>query len=451
MRSNLIFRFLCIILFLEFAFFVNFPADASDKNLNDKLSIDSDHIEHAKKPVITVTDLGDYLPGQKVKGTLRAVLEEALPGSRIVFARAGSIELKSPLDISVPSLFIDGRSNPLVIYGDVVRVSASGITISHLWLFAGDAPPSSRQALVKGHSAAQERDALVILGPESDSASAVSKITIDHCWIGFGVDECFSTYGKVREVTVVKSFIGYGLNRSIHPKDFDSKHPEAPGHSKGVLVGVGAAHIRFAENVLLHNFDRNILVRGGTEAVQFMRNIVYNWGRSNTFYAGDGNAHSSGVFAGNIYIQGEDSASKVSTFRAASPVTEAGYQIYGNIGPVPAATLLSDLALYQVALQERQKDVAALETLISSPDSLRQLLATVGPHPGLNDRLSALALTQIIERSGGVIDYFNQAHNPAASRGLGFLPLLKELVDPLKLNNYKFSQEGRRTVPLLSH
>ena len=391
-----------------------------------------------------VTDFVDYPIGQERPGTLRQVLASAKPGSTIVFSRPGTIRLTRPLEITVPGLTLDGTSNPVVIRGDVVRVRASGCILRHLWIFAGDALPDSKGPGKIGHSRGSDRDALVIWGPEVGSSKAISNITIDHCWIGFGIDECFSTYGAVRKLVVKDSIIGFGLNRSIHPDD--KKRPDVPGHGKGVLVGVGADQVSFFRNILIHNFDRNIQVRSGTQQINFINNIVYGWGRGNTFVAGDGKPgeSSSGQVLGNIYLASKVSFTDSRIFKPGDAQTAAAYSVRGNIGPIGVSQSLKDARLlpnHEAALLENDIKLGAIDPW----QSFNSVLVTAGPHPAIQDRLSQMVVEQILNRSGDILDFVTKKVNAEAKNGLGFLPTYRKIVAVENRRNYQFREEGQRT------
>ena len=394
--------------------------------------------------IAKVTDLSDSLSEPPQPGTLRATLRNAAPGTTITFDRAGTINLLAPLDISTADVTIDGTSNPIVIAGDSIRIKASRVTLRHLWIFAGDAAPSGSRPGVNGHSKPGERDAITVFGPDSADGSAVEDITIDHCWIGFGIDECLSTYGKVEGLSVTNSIIGYGLNRSLHPKDLADA--EVPGHGKGILLGLHAKNITFRGNLLLHNFDRNIAVREGVENVSFINNVVYNFGRGNTFtVAGKGIPPSSGTFAGNVYIAGSESWAKIPPFRPADAETAKSFQAFGNIGTIePQADIPHALS---IDLKEGEK--ARLSQLkIAYPDkAFHDVLHTAGPHPALSDALSKRAVSDVFRRTGKVIDYVSEPKNPAATTGLGLDISLDGLVPPARVSSYKFIEGGVRVVP----
>ena len=80
--------------------------------------------------------------------------------------------------------------------------------------------------------------------------------------------------------------------------------------------------------------------------------------------------------------------------------------------------------------------VSGTSTSDRAAQAFVQVMKGAGPHPGLNDRLSLLACSQVQERSGEVIDYLTMKQNPEAKVGLGFNPTLEQLVTSEQLRGY---------------
>lgn len=374
-----------------------------------------------------VTDFSDNASGPSKEGTLRYAVEHSTPNSTIHCIRPGTIELARPLEITTPGLTISGIKNPVVILGDTIKVKASDVKLEHLWIFAGDRPAAEKQPGTLGHSKGSDRDALVIWGGESEGEPTVSHVHIDHCWLGFGIDECVSTYGKVSSVTLQNSIIGYGLNRSIHAKDLERR--DVPGHGKGMLIGRNASKISVKNNLFVHNFDRNICVRGDTSDITFEGNTIYNWGRGNVFVVGDSTPAtrpSSGRFAHNVYISGRNSEVVPSPFKGVTPENTKNFLVEDNIGPLSSVELSKILG---------SKKEISKETESALSQHLR-VIAQVGPHPGLEDRLSLQVINDLQTASGQVIDYLESPLNREARIGLSYWPTLERIVSEEKLKKY---------------
>jgi hypothetical protein len=104
------------------------------------------------------------------------------------------------------------------------------------------------------------------------SASAY-EVKLKNLSISWGVDENFSTYQGVKNVTIENSIISEGLMYSLHPKGY---------HSMGALVGETARNIVFRNNLLAANNDRNIRWKFDTTGAM-INNVIYGWGGTSSW------------------------------------------------------------------------------------------------------------------------------------------------------------------------
>lgn len=196
-----------------------------------------------------VTNLNDSGPGS---------LREAVAGSNprvVIFEVSGTIELRSPLNITGNNITIAGQTAPgdgICISGYPLGIQASNVVIRFLRVRLGDANQV-------------EADALTI-------ARGRGNIIVDHCSVSFGVDEVFSFY-EVSNVSVQWCIISESLYRSIHDKGT---------HGYGSLLG--GVGVSFHHNLYAHHSSRTPRFNGGRantagrELVDFRNNIIYNWG-----------------------------------------------------------------------------------------------------------------------------------------------------------------------------
>lgn len=192
------------------------------------------------------------------EGTLRHAVEAE--GARTVkFAVSGDIHLKSPLKIENPYISILGETAPgegITIRDYPVHVSADHTVIRYLRFRLGTAT-----------------------GVEADSfgANGCSNLIIDHCSISWATDENASFY-NIRNATVQWCIISEALNASVHHKG---------KHGYGGIWG--GRNVTFHHNLFAHNnsrnprFDHPRLYHGadlltGRGTVDFVNNVVYNWG-----------------------------------------------------------------------------------------------------------------------------------------------------------------------------
>ena len=204
--------------------------------------------------VLTVTKLAD----DGSEGTLRWAIEQRYPRT-VVFAVAGTIELKKPLKITVGDLTLAGQTAPgegvtIANYG--VDVAADNIIIRYLRFRMGDRCGAQSDAL---------------------SGKGCSRIMIDHCSMSWSTDECASFYAN-RDFTMQWCILSESLAASLHAKG---------SHGYGAIWG--GRNATYHHNLIAHHTSRNPrldhpLVYNETlrtnyrGTVEVVNNVIYNWG-----------------------------------------------------------------------------------------------------------------------------------------------------------------------------
>jgi len=251
------------------------------------------------------------------EGTLRHAVEAE--GPRIVkFAVSGDIHLTAPLNIENPYLSILGETAPgkgITLRDHNVFIEADHVIMRYLRIRLGSA-------------AGVEADAL--------GAKRCSNIIIDHCSISWAVDENASFY-NINDATVQWCIISEALNSSVHHKG---------NHGYGGIWG--GRNVSYHHNLFAHNNSRNprfdhpriysgqeLLTGRGT--VEFVNNVVYNWGMK-AIYGGE-----EGWFnlIGNCFCPGPATRSldgewlEISTSRTTSMIP-GNFFAYGNVYDISA-------------------------------------------------------------------------------------------------------------------
>ena len=211
--------------------------------------------------VLHVTSLDD----SSVAGTLRWAVNQS--GARtVVFDVAGTIALKSRLEIKNGDITIAGQTAPgdgICIRDNNVRIKTDNVIIRFVRFRMGD-------------KTATEDD---VLNCYASGTSTYKNIIIDHCSLSWSTDECGTFYG-VSNFTLQYCIISESLRNSMHDK---GKH----GYG-GIWGGKDAS---FHHNLLAHHDSRNprfdheylSTLKG---PVHFYNNVIYNWG-DNSAYGGE--------------------------------------------------------------------------------------------------------------------------------------------------------------------
>ncbi len=205
--------------------------------------------------VMRVTSLAD-----SGAGTLRECVSKGFP--RVcVFEVSGRIKLSSDLVITQPDLIIAGQTAPspgILVSNAGIRVKSHHVRIEHIAVRAGDD---------KSGPDPRSRDSMSIQG------SSAYEVKLKNLSISWGVDENFSTYQGIKNVTVENSIISEGLMYSLHPKGH---------HSMGALVGETARSVIFRNNLFAVNNDRNIRWKFDTTGAM-INNVIYGWGGTSSW------------------------------------------------------------------------------------------------------------------------------------------------------------------------
>jgi pectate lyase len=248
--------------------------------------------------VIAVTNLDD-----SGAGSLRAAIEAKGPRI-VVFHVAGTIALQSPLVASEPWLTVAGQTAP-----------GGGIALKDHAFILGEGMHDAviRHLRVRpGLGGGDEPDGIGLYGGDR---GPVRNVVVDHCSISWAVDENIGMGGGCEDISIQWCIVAEGSMEGHH------KGP----HSMGILCGGEnqCQRVSIHHNLFAHNNQRNPRIQGGR--VDFINNVVYNWGG----IAGQFTWAPHTNFIGNFYKPGPSSN------RARHAIeTDGAFPLYvaGNIG-----------------------------------------------------------------------------------------------------------------------
>ncbi|WBL24721.1 pectinesterase family protein [Zunongwangia sp. HGR-M22] len=247
--------------------------------------------------VYKVTNLNDDGEGSLRKGILKH------DPRIIVFEVAGTIDLKSSLDINHGNLTIAGQTAPgggITLKGFPMKIKAENVIIRYVRFRMGDENEV-------------EDDALGGRGQKN--------VIIDHCSMSWATDENVSFYWN-KNFTMQWCIISEALNRSVH-------HKGAHGYG-GIWGGEKAS---FHHNLIMSNNSRNPRFGGSKsvpntpdELVDFRNNVIFNWG-DNNIYGGEKGSYN---IVNNYFKSGPATTSSKKDRIAAPSLPYGKFYVEGN-------------------------------------------------------------------------------------------------------------------------
>lgn len=227
--------------------------------------------------VFAVTSLEDNDAGsgeELIPGTLRYALAQQTKRI-IIFTVAGVVHLKSPLTITNGNLTVLGQTAPgdgICIADYPVKIeNANNVILRFLRIRMGDEKLTAEQAD----------------GADALSVNNCKNVMIDHCSCSWSTDECVSCYGN-ENFSLQYCFITESLRKSKHDKG---------NHGYGGIWG--GKNASFHHNLLAHHdsrnprFDHDYVDTKYAGPIDYVNNVVYNWGGNST-YGGEGTNRGAG-------------------------------------------------------------------------------------------------------------------------------------------------------------
>jgi pectate lyase len=239
--------------------------------------------------IYVVNNLEDDGPG-----SLREAVEAKHPRI-VVFAVAGTIHLKSPLRLS-KNLTLAGQTAPgegICVADQPVSLIGDNIIVRYVRFRMGDRYQNSGKVPGAGHD-------------DAFGGNKRKNIIIDHCSMSWSTDEVFTVYNG-DSTTLQWNIISEPLNYSYH---FEKGDTDFERHGYGGIWG--GQHLSAHHNLFIHCVSRNPRFAGirsvESEKVDFVNNVLYNWGH-NSIYGGEGGVYH---LLNNYYKPGPNTNKNVS-------------------------------------------------------------------------------------------------------------------------------------------
>jgi hypothetical protein len=193
------------------------------------------------------------------RGTFRWCVAQAYPRI-ILFEVSGVIDCTDVnwrIKVENPYMNIYGQTAPgkgITLKGIVFWIETSHILIQHMRILPGD-----ESSLIPG----SDVDALDIYGAQTD-------VVIDHCTLGWSVDECSSPDATASNITYSNCLFKEPFDQSTH---YD-EHSSSVWAERHPYCSLGQAeNITYYRNCFCYSYGRNPLINGNH--AQIINNYVY--------------------------------------------------------------------------------------------------------------------------------------------------------------------------------
>ncbi|NDW01721.1 right-handed parallel beta-helix repeat-containing protein [Salipiger sp. PrR002] len=265
-----------------------------------------------------------------------------------------------------------GQTAPggITVTGARLRVVDSNVIIRGMTVRPGDDPDAQNP---------DDRDGVSI----GKAGETVENVILDSNSLSWSIDEVASTWGSPSNVTISNNIIAEALQDSLHPKG---------DHSMGMLIGDESSNISIIGNLLASNEFRNALVKDDAQNIEFINNVIYNYGQEGLVVAGNSTVH----VIGNVFIKGQDSGGR-EAIRFIG--TDGGAAFYvldndGDVGGTNAGKIVSDFVF----------DPATTEVL-SSGAVVDWVLSNVGARiDGELSEIDQRIINSVLNDTGKIID-----------------------------------------------
>jgi pectate lyase len=346
--------------------------------------------------VVHVTNLDD-----SGAGSFREAVSK--PHRTVVFDVGGYIELKSALSVA-GDITIAGQTAPGEGIGtrnyEVSFANAKNVIVRYIRFRQGNTPKQDRKS------------ALAIFQAQN--------IIFDHVSIEWGRWDCVDM-NKSDNITMQYCIIGQGVS----PQRF------------GCLCQ--SQHVTFTHNLWIDNHSRNPKAKG---TVQYVNNVIYNWGGAGGFVEGHSAADSFDDVVNNYFIAGP-SSSKDHAFAMGTPtdkVYSSGNYLDDNCNGQLDGRPITDADLGSVTPQKQPFSSLQLH-IDTAAEAYQKVVAEAGcslHRDGVDQAL--IDQVKSLGTSGKEIEDVKEIGGPGEIHGGPALPEVLRLKEPGPVNAAGYTQ-----------
>lgn len=334
--------------------------------------------------VYYVTNLAD-----SGAGSLRYGISSATGPRTILFKVSGNILLGSNLSINKPYLTIAGQTAPgdgITLQGWTTSVQDThDVVVRYIRARPGDINGSAFQ-------------------DDSFHFVRATNCVADHVSASWSIDETLSCTHYSTNITVQWCFITESLNDSFHDKG---------PHGYGSLIRYGNGAVTYHHNLYSDHRSRNPRL-GDNIKLDFVNNVIYNWGDTAGYNANDSGDNPSGFtnvlnYVGNYLVAGPNTGSPNTAFDS-GVVNASHFQLYqsGNRIDSNKDGILNGTNTGPAMFKDLYTVLGARYPLPQvSTDSAKvgyERVLAFGGASAMRDAVDARVVNEVIQQIGAIID-----------------------------------------------
>ena len=363
----------------------------------------------ANPEIFRVTNLND-----SGAGSLRAALTARVPRI-VIFETSGTIVLNTDIEITEPCLTVAGQTAPspgITLRDSGVSVYTHDVLIQHIRIRPGDRMRQTDCYLGKcgvplpqtyGH------DALLLY--RVNLAVDVFNVVLDHVSLSWAGGKNSNNITHDAGITYWRCIISEALYRAPNVI-VDTGQPS----SLGMLLGGETKGISIIGNLFAHNSDRNPEIHEDS-AVQFINNVVYDWGKDQnnyqwaSFVYGPGMGPVRATIVGNKYIAGPPPSPFTPLIAIGIWDADVGSQVYVSQNAIDETRQpVRDYVNYMSWEPRVSTPAVPLSGItVMDPTHIESfVLANAGARPADRDAVDTRIVDDVKDRTGMVISSQNQ-------------------------------------------